>query len=55
MLETPQIIDVSANFKPILNVLPQTSFTTNQTANTPILLTGGENASTTAYKVLNNV
>ena len=55
MLETPQIMDVAVNFKPILNVLSQTSFTTNQTANTPILLTGGENASTTAYKVLNNV
>ena len=55
MLETPQIIDVAANFKPILNVLPQTSFTTNQPGNTPILLTGGSNVSSTAYQVLNNL
>ena len=50
MLETPQIIDVATSFKPILNVLPQTGFTKWNPVNTPILLTGGANASTNAYK-----
>ena len=54
MLETPQIIDVATSFKPILNVLPQTGFTKWNPVNTPILLTGGANASTNAYKFLNS-
>ena len=54
MLETPQIMDVAVNFKPILNVLPQTGLTKNNSINTPIILAGGIQASTTAYKVLNN-
>ena len=59
MLETPQIMDVAVNFKPILKVLPQTGYTTNQTKNTPILLTGGIeptsiDGGSNAYKVLNN-
>ena len=54
MLETPQIMDVAVNFKPILNVLPQTGFTKNNSINTPIILAGGIQASTTAYQVLNN-
>jgi hypothetical protein len=54
MLETPQIMDVAVNFKPILKVLPQTSYTTNQTGNTPILLTAGGTAGTNAYRFLNN-
>ena len=40
--------------KPILNVLPQTGFTKWNPVNTPILLTGGANASTNAYKFLNS-
>ena len=39
MLETPQLMDVAVQFKPILNVLPQTSFTSTNQSNTPILLT----------------
>jgi len=39
MLETPQIMDIGVQFKPILNVLPQTSFTSTNQVNTPILLT----------------
>jgi hypothetical protein len=39
MLETPQLMDVAVQFKPILNVLPQTSFTSTNQVNTPILLT----------------
>ena len=54
MLETPQIIDVATSFKPILNVLPQTGFTKWNPVNTPILLTGGANASTNAYEFLNS-
>ena len=54
MLETPQIIDVAVNFKPILNVLPQTGLTENNPTNTPILLAGGVAATTKAYAVLNN-
>ena len=53
-LETPQIMDVAVNFTPILKVLPQTSYTTNQTGNTPILLTAGGTTGTNAYKFLNN-
>ena len=41
MLETPQIIDVAVNFKPILNILPQIGFDNNGTGvgtQTPILI-----------------
>jgi len=59
MLETPQIMDVAVNFKPILNVLPQTGLTKNNSLNTPILLTGGIQPTSgrkgsNAFKVLNN-
>ena len=43
MLETPQIMDVAVQFKPILNVLPQTALTTNNETNTPILLSNVNN------------
>ena len=43
MLETPQIMDVAVQFKPILNVLPQTALTTNNETNTPILLSNSNN------------
>ena len=45
MLETPQIIDVAASFKPILNRLPRKGGA--------ILLTAGEEVSSNAYKYLN--
>ena len=43
MLETPQIMDVAVQFKPILNVLPQTALTKNNETNTPILLSNSNN------------
>ena len=43
MLETPQIMDVAVQFKPILNVLPQTALTKNNETNTPILLSNVNN------------
>lgn len=45
MLETPQIMDVSATFKPILNRLPRKGGA--------ILLTAGEEPGNNAYKYLN--
>jgi len=45
MLETPQIMDVAASFKPILNRLPRKGGA--------ILLTAGEEAGSNAYKYLN--
>ena len=39
----PQIMDVAVQFKPILNVLPQTALTKNNETNTPILLSNSNN------------